>query len=43
MEPLVYRSGHGFGMQIKDMVAIGDGGARLLSDVTEADLYRIEA
>ena len=44
MEPLVYRSGHGFGMQIKDMVAISDSGAQLLSDVTDTDvLYRIEA
>lgn len=44
MEPLVYRSGHGFGMQIKDMVAIDDGGARLLSDVAHTDaLFRIEA
>jgi Xaa-Pro dipeptidase len=44
MEPLVYRSGHGFGMQIKDMVAIGENGAQLLSNVTDTDsLYRIEA
>jgi Xaa-Pro dipeptidase len=44
MEPLVYRSGHGFGMQIKDMVAVDAGGARLLSDVTDTEsLYRIEA
>jgi ectoine hydrolase len=35
VEPLAYRTGHGFGMQIKDMVAIGDDGARLLSDVTD--------
>lgn len=44
MEPLVYRSGHGFGMQIKDMIAVEAGGARLLSDVTDTDtLFRIEA
>ena len=44
MEPLVYRTGHGFGMQIKDMVAIDGAGARLLSDVSDTDeLYRIEA
>ncbi|HLT97878.1 MAG TPA: Xaa-Pro peptidase family protein [Acidimicrobiia bacterium] len=44
MEPLVYQSGHGFGMQIKDMIAIEDDGARLLSDVTDTDhLYRIRA
>ncbi|MBL3687437.1 aminopeptidase P family protein [Leucobacter zeae] len=44
MEPLVYRSGHGFGMQIKDMIAVEAGGARLLSDVIDTDeIFRIEA
>lgn len=44
MEPLVYRSGFGFGMQIKDMVAVAEDGCRLLSDVTGTDeLFRIEA
>ena len=44
VEPLVYRSGYGFGMQIKDMVAIEPAGARLLSDVSDTDvLCRIEA
>ena len=44
MEPLVYRSGHGFGMQIKDMVAVEEDGCHLLSDVTDTDeLFRIEA
>jgi Xaa-Pro aminopeptidase len=44
MEPLVYRSGHGFGMQIKDMVVVTDDGCRLLSDVSDTDrLHRIEA
>jgi Xaa-Pro aminopeptidase len=37
VEPLVYRTGLGFGMQVKDMVAIEDGGARLLSDGTNTD------
>lgn len=37
VEPLVYETGHGFGMQIKDMVAVEDAGARLLSDVTSTD------
>jgi Xaa-Pro aminopeptidase len=37
IEPLVYRSGHGFGMQIKDMVAIDETGSRLLSDFTNTD------
>lgn len=44
IEPLVYRTGHGFGMQIKDMVAINDGGCRLLSDVTDTtDPLRVPA
>lgn len=38
IEPLVYRSGHGFGMQIKDMVAITEDGCRLLSDITDTDV-----
>lgn len=37
VEPLVYRTGHGFGMQIKDMVAVTSDGCRLLSDVTSTD------
>ena len=37
IEPLVYRSGHGFGMQIKDMVAVTADGCRVLSDVTDTD------
>jgi Xaa-Pro dipeptidase len=44
MEPLVYRSGFGFGMQIKDMIAVEATGARLLSDVMNTDeLFRIPA
>ncbi len=40
VEPLVY--GPGFGIQIKDMVAVGSAGADLLSDVMEAQkLYVI--
>jgi Xaa-Pro dipeptidase len=37
MEPLVYRSGHGFGMQIKDMVKVTASGCEILSDVTNTD------
>jgi Xaa-Pro aminopeptidase len=37
VEPLVYRTGHGFGMQIKDMVAVTADGCQLLSDVTNTD------
>lgn len=44
MEPLVYRSGHGFGMQIKDMIEVAADGARLLSNVTPTDrLFQVEA
>lgn len=44
MEPLVYRSGYGFGMQIKDMIAVEKNGARLLSDIMDTEtLHRIEA
>jgi Xaa-Pro dipeptidase len=43
IEPLVYRTPYGFGMQIKDMVAIEPGGCRLLSDTTDtAEPLRIE-
>jgi Xaa-Pro dipeptidase len=37
IEPLVYQTGHGFGMQIKDMVAITESGCQLLSDVSDID------
>ena len=33
VEPLVYDTGHGFGLQLKDMVEVTSAGARLLSDV----------
>ena len=38
VEPLVYRTGLGYGMQIKDMIAVReDGAADLLSDATDND------
>ena len=37
IEPLVYRTGHGFGLQLKDMVAVTNDGAELLSDVADTD------
>ena len=37
IEPLVYRTGLGFGLQLKDMVAVTGTGAELLSDVTDTD------
>lgn len=44
IEPLVYRTGYDFGMQIKDMVAVGSSGSQLLSDVSDTDeLVRITA
>ena len=42
IEPLVYQTGHGFGLQLKDMVSVTETGAELLSNVTNTDeLYRI--
>jgi Xaa-Pro aminopeptidase len=35
IEPLVYRTGLGYGLQLKDMVAIGGRGCELLSDATD--------
>lgn len=35
IEPLVYDTGHGFGMQNKDIVLVTDSGCELLSDVTD--------
>ncbi len=35
VEPLIYNTGHGFGLQLKDMVAVTSEGARLLSDVND--------
>ena len=37
IEPLVYDSGYGFGMQNKDIVLVTDTGSELLSDVTNTD------
>ena len=37
IEPLVYRTGYGFGMQLKDMVLVEASGCRLLSDRTATD------
>lgn len=35
VEPLAYNTGHGFGLQLKDMVEVTLQGARLLSDVND--------
>ena len=37
IEPLVYNTGHGYGMQNKDMVTVTPTGCSLLSDVTDTD------
>ena len=37
IEPLVYDTGHGFGMQNKDIVLVTPTGAELLSDYTDTD------
>ncbi len=37
VEPLVYGAGMGFGLQLKDMVAVTPDGCRLLSDATDTD------
>jgi Xaa-Pro aminopeptidase len=37
IEPLIYQTGFGFGMQNKDMVLVTEGGCELLSDVTDTD------
>lgn len=43
VEPLAYGTGYGFGMQIKDIVAVGPDGCRVLSDVTDTrELARID-
>ena len=38
IEPLVYDTGHGFGLQNKDVVLVTDTGAELLSDYADTDL-----
>jgi Xaa-Pro dipeptidase len=37
IEPLVYNTGHGFGMQNKDIVLVTETGSELLSDFTNTD------
>jgi Xaa-Pro dipeptidase len=37
IEPLIYQTGFGFGMQNKDMVLVTEQGCELLSDVTDTD------
>ncbi|MFN0304329.1 MAG: M24 family metallopeptidase [Burkholderiales bacterium] len=37
VEPLCYRTGHGFGMQLKDMLVVTDKGCEILSDYCSND------
>ncbi len=37
IEPLIYETGFGFGMQNKDMVLVTDTGCELLSDYANTD------
>jgi len=37
IEPLCYQTGHGFGMQNKDMLVVTETGCELLSDQTDTD------
>jgi Xaa-Pro dipeptidase len=37
IEPLIYQTGFGFGMQNKDVVLVTERGCKLLSDVTDTD------
>ena len=37
IEPLIYETGYGFGMQNKDMVLVTSGGCELLSDHLNTD------
>ena len=37
IEPLIYQTGHGFGMQNKDMVLVTETGCELLSDYTDTE------
>ncbi len=43
IEPLVYNTGHGFGMQNKDIVLVTDTGAELLSAYTDTDTLLVVA
>lgn len=44
IEPLVYRTGLGYGMQLKDMIAVAENGpAELLSDTTDNDTLIVVA
>ena len=37
VEPLCYRTGHGYGMQNKDMILVTETGCEILSDHADTD------
>src|SRR5258708_32437969 len=41
IEPLVYETGFGFGMQNKDMLLVTPGGCKILSDYLDSDTLLI--
>ncbi len=40
IEPLCYRTGHGYGMQLKDMIRVTESGCELLSDYANTDMLQ---
>jgi len=43
VEPLCYRTGHGYGMQLKDMIRVTATGCELLSDYANTDRLQVVA
>jgi Xaa-Pro aminopeptidase len=43
VEPLCYRTGHGYGMQLKDMIRVTATGCELLSDYADTDRLQVVA
>jgi Xaa-Pro dipeptidase len=41
IEPLIYQTGFGFGMQNKDMLVVTPGGCEILSDYLDSDALLI--
>jgi len=41
IEPLCYRTGHGYGMQLKDMIRVTADGCELLSDYANTDTLQL--
>ncbi len=41
VEPLCYRTGHGYGMQLKDMMLVTESGCELLSDYADTDRLHV--